>query len=278
MLMMPASKTDNCGQPPIGAHVAHLSRAFSVLPGVSRRLAFCCCRTQEWWQENELQRGAGQSSVGQFHIWFHGILSRRAAEMLLQGRPNGTFLVRVSESRYGYSLSFQSGVRCKHYIIDQTLDGRYCVAGKDFFAETLLDLVTHFKTTPLNEEADVLSIPCGQADENNPDFQHLLPQGHTVAAAPRDYSNPSTPAAEAKKKQSFGDLQDYGESDPNAPPPVASGGMGGNSRPQMNLPPPAMRALKPGAQPEGEYGTLPARAPAALPPPVVRSNKPQLAT
>jgi len=76
-------------------------------------------RTQEWGRENELQRGAGQSSMGKFHIWFHGIVSRREAESLLNDCPSGTFLVRVSESRYGYSLSFQAGARCKHYIIDQ---------------------------------------------------------------------------------------------------------------------------------------------------------------
>ena len=43
----------------------------------------------------------------EFSRWFHGIITRRAAEVLLTNKPNGTFLIRVSESRFGYSLSFR---------------------------------------------------------------------------------------------------------------------------------------------------------------------------
>ena len=58
----------------------------------------------------------GQQSV---QAWFHGVISRREAERLLTTKPVGCFLVRVSESRFGYSLSFRVIDRCKHYIIDQ---------------------------------------------------------------------------------------------------------------------------------------------------------------
>lgn len=56
-----------------------------------------------------MKKGAGldeeSGSNGGFQEWFHGIISRKRAEDLLSNKPAGTFLVRVSESRFGYSLS-----------------------------------------------------------------------------------------------------------------------------------------------------------------------------
>ena len=40
-------------------------------------------------------------------VWFHGIISRKQAEERLIDKPNGSFLVRISESQFGYSLSFR---------------------------------------------------------------------------------------------------------------------------------------------------------------------------
>lgn len=40
-------------------------------------------------------------------MWFHGIITRRQAEQRLVDKPNGTFLIRVSESQFGYTLSFR---------------------------------------------------------------------------------------------------------------------------------------------------------------------------
>ena len=66
-----------------------------------------------------------------FQEWFHGILTRQQSEELLSDKEPGTFLVRVSESRFGYSLSHcvHAKGRVKHYMIDQTPDGQYQVVG-----------------------------------------------------------------------------------------------------------------------------------------------------
>lgn len=50
-------------------------------------------------------------------MWFHGIITRRQAEQRLVDKPNGTFLIRVSESQFGYSLSFRSVINSYHEML-----------------------------------------------------------------------------------------------------------------------------------------------------------------
>ena len=56
------------------------------------------------------QSDAVRNDQGELQMWFHGIITRRQAEQRLVDKPNGTFLIRVSESQFGYSLSFRSVV------------------------------------------------------------------------------------------------------------------------------------------------------------------------
>jgi hypothetical protein len=78
------------------------------------------CRTVQWWKENEKGKGAGRNDkTGEFQEWFHGIINRHEAERLLSTKPIGCFLIRVAESRFGYSLSFRVSDRCKHYQVEQ---------------------------------------------------------------------------------------------------------------------------------------------------------------
>ncbi|NXP80201.1 SH22A protein, partial [Ramphastos sulfuratus] len=61
-------------------------------------------RTRLWFEQTQARSlGAG----GQLPAWFHGFISRREAEKLLQDRPQGCFLVRFSESRVGFVLSYR---------------------------------------------------------------------------------------------------------------------------------------------------------------------------
>ena len=59
-----------------------------------------------WFKETQLPSVMTPEGNG-FVEWFHGIISRRESERLLESRPIGCFLVRVSESRFGYTLSFR---------------------------------------------------------------------------------------------------------------------------------------------------------------------------
>lgn len=59
----------------------------------------------KWFKETEAAKGSGMAEDGGFASWFHGIITRTESEALLRGQPSGAFLIRVAESRFGYSLS-----------------------------------------------------------------------------------------------------------------------------------------------------------------------------
>ena len=117
-------------------------------------------------------------------MWFHGIITRRQAEQRLVDKPNGTFLIRVSESQFGYSLSFRSVIvmphvvlcfdemislllwmymvtghsllrvvgRCKHYLIKQVNSGKYIIVGEARVHKTLEDLVLYYQQVSLKSK------------------------------------------------------------------------------------------------------------------------------
>lgn len=59
------------------------------------------------------------------HSWYHGPVSRNAAEYLLSSGINGSFLVRESESSPGQrSISLRYEGRVYHYRINTASDGK----------------------------------------------------------------------------------------------------------------------------------------------------------
>lgn len=113
-------------------------------------------------KEDEAAEGSGSTDDdGSFATWFHGIMSRPAAEQRLTGKASGTFLVRVSESRVGYSLSLLSQGAFRHFMLDQDADEQYRVVGKSnrTFA-SLNELVAFHQTTAITERGDLLGAPC----------------------------------------------------------------------------------------------------------------------
>ncbi|NXR67410.1 SH22A protein, partial [Rhadina sibilatrix] len=61
-------------------------------------------RTRLWFEQTQAQRLGAE---GELPAWFHGFISRREAEELLQDQPLGCFLVRFSESTVGFVLSYR---------------------------------------------------------------------------------------------------------------------------------------------------------------------------
>lgn len=84
--------------------------------------------------------------------WFHGHLSGRAAEKLLEKGKNGSFLVRESQTKPGdYVLSVRSDDKTTHVMI-RCQDGRFDVGGGDLF-DSLAELVDHYKRNPMITQA-----------------------------------------------------------------------------------------------------------------------------
>lgn len=77
------------------------------------------------------------------HSWYHGKISRNAAEYLLSSGINGSFLVRESESSPGQrSISLRFEGRVYHYRINEDADGKLFVTAESKF-NTLAELVHH---------------------------------------------------------------------------------------------------------------------------------------
>ncbi|CAG9816080.1 unnamed protein product [Phaedon cochleariae] len=77
------------------------------------------------------------------HSWYHGPISRNAAEYLLSSGINGSFLVRESESSPGQrSISLRYEGRVYHYRINEDSDGEAFVTQDSKFG-TLAELVHH---------------------------------------------------------------------------------------------------------------------------------------
>ncbi|KAL3047792.1 hypothetical protein OYC64_021879 [Pagothenia borchgrevinki] len=106
--------------------------------------------------------------------WFHGIISRNMSEELLMSRRRGYFLIRVSESRIGYTLSYRADDRCRHFMIDALEDGQYIIVGEDLRHRGLQELIDFHRRTPIMPFSEVLTVACGQRSNHKSDYAELL--------------------------------------------------------------------------------------------------------
>ncbi|KAK6179101.1 hypothetical protein SNE40_011534 [Patella caerulea] len=131
--------------------------------------------TERWFEETQVHQLIDKSG-GIFVEWFHGVISRSHAEKLLKHKPVGCFLIRVSESRFGYSLSFRVEDRCRHYMIDQLPNGKFIIVGEKKVHRTLLDLAQYYQENHISNYDGYLTEPCGQ-ETGECDYAGLMTQG-----------------------------------------------------------------------------------------------------
>lgn len=91
--------------------------------------------------------------------WLYGKLTRGQSEKFLRQQELGTYLVRRSDSRDGYSLSFKAENRSRHYMIDALPNGKFIIIGEPRVHKTLKDLVEYHSNHKLSNWNGYLTHP-----------------------------------------------------------------------------------------------------------------------
>ncbi|XP_026797961.2 uncharacterized protein si:ch73-109i22.2 isoform X1 [Pangasianodon hypophthalmus] len=99
--------------------------------------------------------------------WLHGFATRREAEQLLQDKQQGCFLVRLSESKVGFVLSYRGADKFRHFIIEDECDtpgtiGHYVIAGEESRHYSLEGLINYYTHNPVGPFKETLTVPCMQ--------------------------------------------------------------------------------------------------------------------
>lgn len=74
-----------------------------------------------------------------------GVISRFDAEKLLIDKPLGSYLVRVSEKVWGYTISYRAAERCKHFLIDASEEQYHFFGPNQLNHNSITDLVNYHK-------------------------------------------------------------------------------------------------------------------------------------
>ncbi|EPY88495.1 hypothetical protein CB1_000172007 [Camelus ferus] len=121
-----------------------------------------------------VQTQMGQLAHGGVPEWFHGAISREDAENLLESQPLGSFLIRVSHSHVGYTLSYKAENCCHHFMVKLLDDGSFMIPGEARAHASLDALVTFYQQRPMQPHGDLLTQPCGQKDPAYVDYEELF--------------------------------------------------------------------------------------------------------
>lgn len=110
---------------------------------------------------------------GDYPPWLHGMISRREAENMLVEKPLGSFLIRLSQTREGYTLSYRGAARCLHYMIEMKSNGRYVIPGEDRVHTSLTNLVEYHKVIGLQPSMEKLTEPSEHKSDWEPEYEEL---------------------------------------------------------------------------------------------------------
>lgn len=177
-------------------------------------------KQQEKWVESQKQLGtileapssdtAGNAALPwkeskqELAAWFRGVgYTRLNAETELAGRLIGTYMIRVSESRCGYTLTTLQESAVRHYPIDETDDRSFKLKGStDMVFDSLPNLISHYTGASISSKypKEMLTEPIGEVppppDDDDDD--------DTVEYADVDFSNFNSNVADALQNDTVG--------------------------------------------------------------------------
>uniref|UniRef100_A0A8C5YFL5 Hematopoietic SH2 domain containing n=1 Tax=Microcebus murinus TaxID=30608 RepID=A0A8C5YFL5_MICMU len=157
----------------------------------------------------------GQLAQDGIPAWFHGAISREDAEHLLRPQPPGAFLIRVSHSHVGYTLSYKAQGCCRHFMVKLLDDGSLVMPGETAAHASLADLVTFHQQQPIELHGELLTQPCGQNDPENVDYEDLFLYSYTLA---EEAASPSRDPREHQMSSSCPEASPEEASPKPAPP------------------------------------------------------------
>ncbi|XP_039518581.1 uncharacterized protein si:ch211-112g6.4 isoform X2 [Pimephales promelas] len=96
------------------------------------------------------------------------------AEDQLQDKNVGCFLIRLSEKASGYILSYKGQDRCRHFVINQTKTGMFSISGDSTTHNSLKEMISHFKTTPIQPFGEYLTSDNTEMDSVGEDAPNEL--------------------------------------------------------------------------------------------------------
>nr|XP_057930061.1 hematopoietic SH2 domain-containing protein homolog isoform X2 [Doryrhamphus excisus] len=142
--------------------------------------------------------------------WFHWRMTRKSAEELLMSKPLGYFLIRLSESRVGYTLSYRAEGRCRHFMIDAKEDGSYSIVGESRCHPSLQQLVDYHRKIPITPYTELLTASCEQSPDGwskyDSDNQVEVEKTSEEVSHPKEDRNsrmpPATPVPKSRKRYS----------------------------------------------------------------------------
>ncbi|XP_028836302.1 myosin-IIIb isoform X1 [Denticeps clupeoides] len=174
--------------------------------------------TIRWFKETQARKVVQNGTVP---CWFHGMISRRQAEDLLIDKPTGCFLIRVGQSREGYTLTYRGENRCRHYMIEMQNNGKYVILGEDRAHSSLPDLVEYHRHVGIQPFMELLTETCGQTCDQEPDYEELTCLDNkktTVVSEPRVYSQSNSNPVPLELQQLFMPLDQSPVLQPSRPP------------------------------------------------------------
>ncbi|XP_031750921.1 myosin-IIIb isoform X2 [Xenopus tropicalis] len=127
-------------------------------------------KTLQWFKETQVSKVLDDGTVP---LWLHGMISRRDAENLLQDKELGDFLIRISQTRAGYILTYRGASRCRHYMICVQSNECYVIVGEDRAHSSLSALVQFHQQVGIQPYGEILRHPCPQLSNWTPDCEEL---------------------------------------------------------------------------------------------------------
>ena len=190
--------------------------------------------TTVWWYKGkESLRGSGRSSDGGFQPWFFGPISRDEADAQLRGQPPGTFLVRLSSSGTGYSLSFIDKSHVSSHLRVAAKDSGngegaggagYILVGNSVTHTSLGALVEYHGTMSVKSDGVTLKAAC-PSSANRADLDVLKSADEWVdpnanaASAPRRQPSAQSMGSTSRQIRALSPDSDY-DGFPDSRPPM----------------------------------------------------------